>query len=541
LRPSEMELRERFSITASIICVLIIFAATIWVAIRAIHVLPVVIVVAPFVGICISDYRHPLLRYCRNFDIRTLYSYRQWNLEPWLVEKLRDAVRLLRLTTRSPPTLPTELWEEILENAIHTPCMFDTTCHPSKFNLFINTQIFGNVPAYEYFLSKRRREELRLVCRLWDSILAPKHHRYIVRTRSTYRKIHSGARRLHFAHSSQDFDDSNLANILTQVPQEDNNTPSIPIVSIRFHTRTVSHLEQSFSILFDDPSTFGNLRSLIYDGYYFVATPFVLQGMQRSFRHLKVLMISSIEVLGVLRLDNIEVLYLNVQHLVTERWWFPSLRHVAFGPNSIRCGHAPLLHVPGPLANLQSLLLPMWHADIHADDEFWNNHSSLQFLGISCANFHIVSKPRFNHPLSYLYFTESESTVEDLRILQVKKLIEGIPNLQTVTLPVNKDLYKPMYPPDWRILYDSQRSRGIRWLRSNGDVIMPRRVRRDKSKRRWELVLAFVHLMGTMGILWYFVWGNRWLPHSWAVWFVSYLIVYCIWNVSRDSEWRLEE
>jgi hypothetical protein len=147
----------------------------------------------------------------------------------------------------------------------------------------------------------------------------------------------------------------------------------------------------------------------IFDGTVGYITPRMLQAIERTFSNLTTLFLPPLNITGTLSLPHLEVLYVTGVVDVSS-WWFPSLRHFAVGMEYLLYQEDMIwpYPIPGPLNQLQSLLLPGQHGHLQADANFWRTHSSLYLLGVCSKQFDVVDKPPPNHPFSHLLYVDGQ-------------------------------------------------------------------------------------------------------------------------------------
>ncbi|KAG8802100.1 hypothetical protein FRC17_006490, partial [Serendipita sp. 399] len=79
----------------------------------------------------------------------------------------------LRLKRKPDPdyTLPTEVWEIVLDYAVAIPFLLDTDCSPVDFYFFAVAHRTWNAASAEREAYEERRKTLRAVCQRWKAII----------------------------------------------------------------------------------------------------------------------------------------------------------------------------------------------------------------------------------------------------------------------------------------------------------------------------------------------------------------------------------
>lgn len=253
-------------------------------------------------------------------------------------------------------------------------------------------------------------------------------------------------------------------------------------------------MNEDCHIFFRHADHFSSLRSFAYSGSYSLYSMPAFEGMVSSFKSITMLILSNLLIMGPLTLPAVEILYLDCRVVDLSEWWFPRLRHVCFGMTTFEDKTYSEALIPGPIFNIHSLLLPDYHPDLEVDEMFWNDHPSLQFLGISIDRFRISDNAPYSHPLRYLHFIESNSALFKVSIQRFNNIVDRIPNLQVITMPVNEDPYEDIYSPNWMELFMEHKRRGIVWRNLEGKEI---KVRRKKWKilRLWGWFYVILQLL----------------------------------------------
>jgi hypothetical protein len=421
------------------------------------------------------------------------------------------------------PALPVELWEKILDLATEPPLLFDTHTEPDKFYRFIRNQMWSS--DYLYRRSKGASKQLRMVCRLWNSIVSRFPRKWVMRMpASDHRNIPNGVRRLGFRADRSHFNMD--PNLLLEIQQtEPIHLPFVPIVSF---TPTESDvMEQEFSSVIEKVEKLACPYTLIFDGFGH-STPRILQAIERTFSNLTTLLFPHLEISGTLSLPRLEVLYI-IGTVDISSWRFPSLRHLAVGMDFIYHGEDMIwpYPIPGPLTKLQSLLLPVRHGHFQADADFWRTHPSLHLLGICSKQFDVVDKPPPNHPFSHLLYVDGQQALLNTR--PITNTMRRLPDLRVVTIPIHThdlrsecvDAFLFMQLTHWR--------RGVRWLDFEGNEIRFRELRKKAERRNWEWIIFIIYFITNLNLFLILGLGIQILPITISPWSYSLCLMYICW------------
>jgi hypothetical protein len=400
----------------------------------------------------------------RIFDLSSLHRH-HWSF-------------LLRRRQTPAIPLPVELWEQILNYVLYVPFLLDTTfVRPQDFCLFIESCLIGQQP-YAYTQSKDERKRLRLVCRSWNAILSRTSERWVILSSlPNGLSIPKGAKRV-------DIGGGCLVGNAEKIPWE--NAYSTSILAYRNQTG------RDLSVLFEKAANLQAVRSFVYHVNQGPLPLSVLRNLETYFGNLTTLIFTCFELSGTLHLPNLTTLYLGFRSASTDikKWWFPSLRHIAFGEESIIGMYDPQSHrpfIPGPMEKLQSLLLLhrfRRSAFLEANHTFWTSHPSLQFLGISSQSFMLRSDPLSDHPLSHIHFLEAHFILD---FTTVTDAAFRIPNLQTITIQDEMDIGQGyVLRRKWPDVYDTCRRLGIRWFNKRGEELHSKLGRR-KGGQEWKM------------------------------------------------------
>lgn len=462
-----------------------------------------------------------VFQHYRNPNIRAMYSYRLWVVKSDIASQLKKA----GLIKRRRVTLPIELWEMILDEALDIPFLFDTSCDPSRFHLFIPFR-FLRIQPLLYRRSESLRRRLRLVCHSWDTMLSRKGREWIHTGLGQYMAIPRRTKAI----SCSTFPRRITTSGRGSTSQAEVDKPLLSIIFIYFPDDAEMNQEEESTELFEGASNFTKVRSLGLSFVVYIPEQPIWSRIQRSFSALTVLTIECFFIAGVLQLDKVEILYLNGYFVDLEKWSFPSLRQVALGGNTTRNGYHPREHIPGPLNKLQSLLLYQYPRTLIANTTFWTNHPSLQFLGLPGNKLHVKDSPPAEHPLSYLYFTESgPSNTSPLDFLHAIHSTRRLPNLRSITIPVNRN------SPEWRSLFRSLHKKGVACLDYAGEKINPDMKNACIPLRKWEHVLFFLDLINEADFFFSGWFNMGFLPDSWLLFRKIFRSIHGAWQISRKK------
>ncbi|KIM27219.1 hypothetical protein M408DRAFT_9400 [Serendipita vermifera MAFF 305830] len=434
-----------------------------------------------------------------NPSVRELYPHKQWRIEKAVLESLH-ALRVLptsRLANKN--TLPTEIWSMILEEAIQIPYFFDTACSPETFNLFISKQAYGP-SASERNKVEARIRNIRAVCKTWISLVdrraicwlntqaLPSNYsknwtRVDLELGTTPSQEPSG--RLRTFLDSLDSSPKRIVSLNTMViyqrKNSGNSTPEF------FRDRIVPHSEKLL-----------NIHALIFDVGIRITRQF-LRNVEGSFSHLSFLRLEGYHPqgeVGDLTLDQLEILYLNVEPLNAPRWWFPRLQHLVLGRKTLKTERFHIGLIPAPSEQLLSLLLlpATQHPVFQADNSFWSQMSSLRFLGVPLGAIEVAESAPIDHPLTHFCLPESHtqwrkySTLSDPKLQRERiiRIVNALPNLKFLTVPPErKGKLASSYSREWRLIIRTHRLRGVIWLDEDGTPIDGSR----RVKEELELIL----------------------------------------------------
>lgn len=443
-------------------------------------------------------------------SVRELYPHKQWRIERALLKSLHSLRIIPTSRVANRTTLPIEIWSLILADAIQIPYFFDTACSPETFNLFVSKQAYGPSP------SERNRTEAQIrnisaVCKTWkyiinrraicwlnSRVLPSNYDRNWTRVDLELENMpaQEPAGRCRAFLNSVILTPERIVSLNTMVLYQHRYTfdPSTPQF---FEDRIVPHSQTLF-----------NVQSLIFDAKLPITQQF-LRNIETSFSHLFFLRLEGYfqSEVGNLTLDQLEILYLNVEPPDSFTWWFPQLRHLVLGDEIFKTEQFHLGLIPAPPEKLLSLLLlsATQHPVLQADCSFWSQMSSLRFLGAPIAAIEVAENAPINHPLAHFCLPEAHiewrilSTPFD-PILQRERIIRianALPNLKFLTMPLGDEGEQAShYSREWREIFRTHRLRDIIWINEYGESIDG--LRRARAKVERGMILALSALYNSM-------------------------------------------
>ncbi|KAG8806726.1 hypothetical protein FRC17_004843, partial [Serendipita sp. 399] len=303
-----------------------------------------------------------------------------------LLEAYRQSIgSVLHNIFRSSPgpvySLPTELWEVILDDVLAVPFLLDGDCEPVDFYFFAIIHRAWNVTKAERASYGERWKTLRGVCRRWKAIVDRQSKTWILLLFSTrVWNIPPEARRVDILLPTPSPVDT-----VTVMPGS--GFGNVQVLSLtELWTRTIRDI-QSISLLalnrvLDVIGPSHSIHSVIYETYVSVG-PAHLQALNRAFPLLTSLTLHAKEISGTLSLPNLKVLWISAGTFDISRWNLPSLKHLALGnqDTSNWTIHYENLKL-GPIKNQILSLLKFYPYRVLLTPSFWDSHSSLEFLGI---------------------------------------------------------------------------------------------------------------------------------------------------------------
>lgn len=421
----------------------------------------------------------------------------QRTLKRWIRQQLST---LGLLVPHEPPRLPPELWIIIFEYAFPPPMAYRTTCDPEDFPEFASALINDGYSAPCGL--DRSAVLLKRVCREWNAILGTQTKSYLIlyapdlaQLPKKYHKVSKKSERYLVKNAcwidpEEAFDTSadNLS-ILQISPGSPSDVPS------------EEDLEMDILSIGNYSDGLGEIRSLIYDGGDARAPEIFLDIVSRSFSHLTTLALQFNSLTGILVLEKLENLYVNVAEWDPSCWWFPSLRQLALGD---RCANFQYFGswVPCPPISLESLIVPRRGiGHLTADASFWRNRPSLQSLSVHYSAFRLTHYPPPEHPLAYLHFVGSRIIENGLASTSV--ILDAIPNLKKVRLPVQD--WRDCYPDSvnaerWSGIVNSQREKGLQLIDEKGNIFKHHEAKKDTDP--WSSDISMASFVWMIMALW---------------------------------------
>ncbi|PVG01111.1 hypothetical protein CPB86DRAFT_782017 [Serendipita vermifera] len=362
--------------------------------------------------------------------------------------------------------LPVEIWHNVLEHAIHVPFILDTNCYAKDFHRFIASRKHNWKDEQKYQTSEGERKKLRLVCRTWKEFLDRYSLRWIFDKFQT-ELTGSGTQRIDFTTSEQaDY-------LLSESKFHDEISRSSTGTNV-----SVLYLRDPMndgSVLFENARKLPHIRSISFSqevglGVLDIPQSFV-EGLQSSFTQLTCLVIWGGVIEGPLVLSKLEVLSLDVVKFPVQERWFPSLKHYHFKGRQRNKEDFSASMVPGPTMGLLSLYFFDPNISIKADEQFWGDFPSLQFLGITLNNFDLVAAPPFKHPLFQLFLCECITDISgsSINYRQLATVVSRIPNLTTLVVPAECFIYEEEAALP---LSKAHAERGIEWVDMDGGELL---------------------------------------------------------------------
>ncbi|PVG00523.1 hypothetical protein CPB86DRAFT_782600 [Serendipita vermifera] len=407
---------------------------------------------------------------------RLLYA-----LQPGRLPSFRRRKRL--------PSLPPEIWQKILDFAIHVPFALDTSCEAANFHHFVNSQSYLPGPSLEsYQHSKSQQKVLRLVCKMWKELLDRQPQYWLYEGRDSLEKRMKGVERIDLPLEIHIEDDIEFAlgrpNIYS-MSETPNTLLSLTNLCINDRTYNSEDCRTAILHLFSQLSQIPNLRALNYINR-FRQLNFTLPELQAHFASITCLHLEAMELLGPLHLEKLEVLYLDVFAYGVTEWSVPNLRHLAVKrrgkslfPSHNLDDNSSRKRVPIPassLRNLQSLLLYDVQTILTLDKHFWRVYPQLECIGGFFENFNILDAPPPNHPLHHVVNFGVEYEPWLMRT-HLASLPNKLPNLRQIHMPFSRHNDSFLATDTaWVKLAQEHRQKGIIWSDRDGEVIRYKRV-----------------------------------------------------------------
>ncbi|PVG00522.1 hypothetical protein CPB86DRAFT_782599 [Serendipita vermifera] len=428
--------------------------------------------------------------------------------------------RLFRFRKQA-PCLPPEIWEQILDYVIHVPVLFDTRCEVETFHRFIEAH--RHEPYWPlYKASEHQRKKLRLVCKMWTELMDRQYPRWIIYgTPLDYKRGTSQIKRLDIGNSSRKKANTMIQGEYQQglhlILSEPKKLSSVTTVCLNLSWPSVDSEEAASFLprLRDLP----RLRSLTYIDCLNEQPNQLLQELKHPyFASLTSLYISMEALHGPLRLESLEVLYLDVESYEVGQWSFPSLRHLAINcgcegfirslPSSLKPLGEDSSPLAGPHSHLQSLFLLEEGVDVTLDDLFWQTYPHLRNMGVSCYDLTLASDVPLDHPLCCLIGTDSL----DFDCLML--LSSRVPNIRQIYTRSHYHKVLESNTTLFSIFQDYQR-RGIQLVGDGGVLDFQRKAILKRQVSSVELAFWFLcSLYSYIDVLFHYFQTRWWEPFS---------------------------
>jgi hypothetical protein len=429
--------------------------------------------------------------------------------------------RLLRFEKKV-PYLPPEIWEQILDLVLDVPFVFDAGCNVETFHRFINTHRHN--PSVPFYGSARlQRKKLRLVCKSWAERMDRPYPRWIVdRVPSDYEQWINRIKRLDLGVSNRfqlnaatshhsEGHRQRLHSILSQ-PTKLTSVTTV-CFSLSWSDR---HIDEEASLI-RNLHVLPSLRSLTYIDH--ASRPLHQLALVKELRHshfesLTSLYLQMWRLHDPIRLERLEVLYLDVYEYSAGQWSFPSLRHFAMKrwnvdflrsipsrENLLGENSSPLA---GPHSHIRSLFLLEEGVNIVLDDSFWKLYSKLEDLGVSGRTATLLSKVPPDHPLYRLTITDHSRDSGRLMTLTSK-----IPNLRQVFSPSHDHKILESDVVSFSLFQD-HRQRGIQWIDENEKLEYRRKVVLERKSSSIELSFWYLCFLYSYIDIFFYYFRERW-------------------------------
>ncbi|PVG02918.1 hypothetical protein CPB86DRAFT_696227, partial [Serendipita vermifera] len=322
-------------------------------------------------------------------------------VKPWLRKTLR---RLRGARSFSQPYLPPETWRIILLYVIEVPFVFDTGCESKGLS---SIRVGDSGTRVWYDEAERERKKLRLVCKMWANFLDPHSMRWVCH-RQHWKPNGRGIKRLDIRDVTYRANES-VSSISIRSRLQPKHVESIlampqtrsSLSTIRLDFVSVVPSKGTIQYILDQVADYSSIRTF---GYKIreTCTRYLTQQLQKRFSSITTLEIEATEIIGPLRLEKLETLYLDTSTYDADNWWFPSLKHCAFGCQVVKGYGWKTSLIPGPRHQIRSLYLKRLTSPVRIDAQFWQDLPLLEFLG-GCAQWMaIVDSAPLDHPLVQL-------------------------------------------------------------------------------------------------------------------------------------------
>ncbi|PVG02916.1 hypothetical protein CPB86DRAFT_486413, partial [Serendipita vermifera] len=244
---------------------------------------------------------------------------------------------------------------------------------------------------------------------------------------------------------------------------------------------------------------------------------YLIEQLQTRFSCIMTLDIEAAEVVGPLRLEKLERLYLDISKYDAANWWFPSLKHCALGSRVIKAYGLKTSMIPGPAHQIRSLYLRCLTSPVFIEETIWQDLPQLEFLG-GCAQWMvIVDSALLDHPLVQLALDDFVP-LEDTRFyLCAEEMIKKVPNLRRFSLevphPNSEDKDGRMGAACVR-LFNVLRVRGVDWRDQKGSLVRYERLFNYVSFTKFEWYAFFLCYLHAGMKVWLPEWLSLFLARS---------------------------
>ncbi|KAG8774555.1 hypothetical protein FRC15_001197 [Serendipita sp. 397] len=388
-------------------------------------------------------------------------------------------------TSPTPPlTLPTEIWEKIIEFALDIPEYFGSNCQPKDLPYFLH--LHRMLIRHSWKLDPYRRLEqpmhqLRLVSRMWNNI-TNRHSKQWRRFLDNQRFLHSQRvdiilpSDLESASVIRSYGDRKLC----ALPPP----PMLTILCIRDQSTRAEVVEQRISTLTKNPVGFLKcVESLAYQVSKVRLSPTAISKLSSSFASLTVLILESRRIEGIVLFPHLHTLEISTKSCNLDGWRCPNLRHFSFYSWS---NNDPLIEgctdgiIPIQFDHLQALVVIPLRAQLNT--EFWLRYPQLQLFG--CSDMTLVDRPPSNHQLKHIYIYNN---VYKLSVERLSTIIDSLRG-GSRTLYINATQWptgvEQRVWDQWQHFYEKCRADGIAW-RSISPIVEPEYVQLPFMREGW--------------------------------------------------------
>ncbi|KAG8820566.1 hypothetical protein FRC17_010115 [Serendipita sp. 399] len=341
-------------------------------------------------------------------------------------------------------SLPTELWEIIIDYALTDPFLLDTDCSPVNFYYFATMHRVQSAAHVDRKSYDQRSKSLGAVCRMWRLIIEGRKRIWVhVALSSPVCDIGPETRRVEIAIDTSL--NANATDSARHITIEFQNVQVIALYGLRSTPLTLDmegDAVELHEILNAVRQSGSSIHSFIYEDSIGLG-PMDLHFITKTFPLLTTLTLHTGAIRGVLSIQALKILNICSRHIDISQWDVPSLHHLALGDHdsTLQNIRYESLNLGLIKANLLSLMVssPFW---VRLDASFWADHPSLQFLGVQTL-YTDGSKPI--HDARILCITGSRIESYDDPQLALYYLLSQFPFLTSLITP-NKRLHNPPWP-----------------------------------------------------------------------------------------------